>query len=113
VLLALQERDPERVGGELIAIGVDEVQIVADRDRNGIHGESRSGQGPSISASNTLHRIEGAFLRSEVEAAGFKLMDSGSFLRNPADPRDKETPEPAMPKDGFILKFVKPGAMVS
>jgi predicted methyltransferase len=30
------------------------------------------------------------------------------FLRNPADPRDKETPDPAMPKDEFILKFVKP-----
>ena len=64
--------------------------------------------GTGISESNTLHRIEEAFLRSEVEAAGFKLEASGSFLRNPADPRDKETPEPAMPKDEFILKFVKP-----
>ncbi len=25
-------------------------------------------------------------------------------------PRDRETPEPPMPKDEFILKFVKPGA---
>jgi len=66
--------------------------------------------GTGISESTTLHRIEEAFLRSEVEAAGFKLMASGSFLRNPADPRDKETPEPPMPKDEFILKFVKPGA---
>ena len=66
--------------------------------------------GTGISESTTLHRIEEAFLRSEVEAAGFKLLDSGSFLRNPADPRDKETPEPPMPKDEFVLKFVKPGA---
>lgn len=66
--------------------------------------------GTGISESTTLHRIEEAFLRSEVEAAGFKLLASGSFLRNPADPRDKETPEPPMPKDEFILKFVKPGA---
>ena len=64
--------------------------------------------GTGISESTTLHRIEEAFLRSEVEAAGFKLVASGSFLRNPADPRDRETPEPAMPKDEFILKFVKP-----
>lgn len=66
--------------------------------------------GTGISESTTLHRIEEAFLRSEVEAAGFKLLASGSFLRNPADPRDKETPEPPMLKDEFILKFVKPGA---
>jgi len=64
--------------------------------------------GTGISESTTLHRIEEAFLRSEVEAAGFKLVASGSFLRNPADPRDKETPDPAQPKDEFILKFVKP-----
>jgi predicted methyltransferase len=64
--------------------------------------------GTGISESTTLHRIEEAFLRGEIEAAGFKLQASGSFLRNPADPRDKETPEPPMPKDEFILKFVKP-----
>jgi predicted methyltransferase len=66
--------------------------------------------GTGISESTTLHRIEESFLRSEVEAAGFKLLASGTFLRNPADPRDKETPDPPMPKDEFILKFVKPGA---
>jgi predicted methyltransferase len=64
--------------------------------------------GTGISESTTLHRIEEAFLRSEVEAAGFRLLASGSFLRNPADPRDKETPDPPQPKDEFILKFVKP-----
>lgn len=78
------------------------VYIVADHS-------GRPGTG--ISESTTLHRIEEAFLRSEVEAAGFKLLASGAFLRNPADPRDKETPEPPMPKDEFILKFVKPGAV--
>ena len=66
--------------------------------------------GTGISESTTLHRIEEAFLRREVEAAGFRLLAAGSFLRNPADPRDKETPDPPMPKDEFILKFVKPGA---
>jgi predicted methyltransferase len=64
--------------------------------------------GTGISESGTLHRIEEAFLRKEVEAAGFKLVAAGDFLRNPADPRDKETPDPPMPKDEFVLKFVKP-----
>jgi predicted methyltransferase len=64
--------------------------------------------GTGISESKTLHRIEEAFLRKEVEAAGFKLVGEGGFLRNPNDPRDRETPEPAQPKDEFVLKFVKP-----
>jgi predicted methyltransferase len=64
--------------------------------------------GTGISESNTLHRIEEAFLRREVEAAGFRLAEQGNFLRNPNDPRDKNTPEPPMPKDEFVLKFVKP-----
>jgi predicted methyltransferase len=64
--------------------------------------------GTGISESNTLHRIEETFLRKEVEAAGFQLVAEGGFLRNPNDPRDRETPEPAQPKDEFVLKFRKP-----
>jgi predicted methyltransferase len=64
--------------------------------------------GTGISESGTLHRIEEAFLRQEVEAAGFRLMAEGDFLRNPNDPRDKNTPDPPQPKDEFVLKFVKP-----
>jgi predicted methyltransferase len=64
--------------------------------------------GTGISESGTLHRIEESFLRTEVEAAGFKFAGEAFFLRNPADPRDRNTPEPPMPKDDFVLKFVKP-----
>jgi predicted methyltransferase len=64
--------------------------------------------GTGISESGTLHRIEETFLRSEVEAAGFRLAAQGDFLRNPNDPRDRNTPIPAQPKDEFVLKFVKP-----
>jgi predicted methyltransferase len=64
--------------------------------------------GTGISESGTLHRIEEVFLRGEVEAAGFKLQAQANFLRNPADPRDKNTPDPPQPKDEFVLKFVKP-----
>ena len=64
--------------------------------------------GTGISESGSLHRIEEAFLKREVEAAGFKLVAEGQFLRNPNDPRDKNTPEPPQPKDEFVLKFVKP-----
>lgn len=64
--------------------------------------------GTGISEAGTLHRIEEAFLRREVELAGFRVADEGNFLRNPSDPRDRNTPEPPQPKDEFVLKFVKP-----
>jgi predicted methyltransferase len=64
--------------------------------------------GTGISESGTLHRIEGAFLKREVESAGFVLSEEGSFLHNPNDPRDKNTPQPPQPKDEFVMKFVKP-----
>lgn len=64
--------------------------------------------GTGISEAGTLHRIEEAFLRREVEAAGFRLAEEGLFLRNPNDPRDRNTPDPPQPKDQFVLKFIKP-----
>jgi predicted methyltransferase len=64
--------------------------------------------GTGIFESGTLHRIEETFLRKEVEAAGFQLVAKGGFLRNPNDPRDRETPDPPQPKDEFVLKYRKP-----
>jgi predicted methyltransferase len=64
--------------------------------------------GTGISEAGTLHRVEEAFVKQEVEAAGFRLAAVGNFMRNPADPRDRNTPNPPMPKDEFVLKFVKP-----
>lgn len=75
------------------------VYVIADHS-------GRAGTG--ISEAGTLHRVEQAFVRREVEAAGFRLAGEGAFLHNPADPRDRNTPVPAMPKDEFVLKFVKP-----
>jgi predicted methyltransferase len=71
--------------------------------------------GAGSSASQTLHRVEESTVRAEVEAAGFKLMASAEFLRNPADTRDWNASPGAAEKAGkrgqadrFILKFVKP-----
>jgi predicted methyltransferase len=65
-------------------------------------------RGTGISESGTLHRVEPDFVVAEVEEAGFRLVDSADFLRNRNDPRDRNTPEPPMPKDGFVMKFIKP-----
>ena len=64
--------------------------------------------GTGITESKSLHRVEEALLRREVEAAGFRLVAEGQFLRNPADPRDKSVFKPAQPNDEFVLKFQKP-----
>ena len=64
--------------------------------------------GTGISESGTLHRVEEALVRREVKQAGFRLVEEGMFLRNAADPRDRNTPDPPQPKDEFVLKFVKP-----
>jgi len=64
--------------------------------------------GTGFSEWNTLHRVEEAAVRREVEDAGFRLVESADFLRNPKDPRDKSVFKPAQPNDEFVLKFVKP-----
>ena len=64
--------------------------------------------GAGVSVGKSLHRIEEAALRREVEAAGFRLVAEGGFLRNPNDPRDAPVFKPNQPNDEFVLKFVKP-----
>lgn len=64
--------------------------------------------GTGISQAATLHRVEAAFLRREVESAGFKFVAESDLYRNPADPRDKNTPDQGQAKDGFLFKFRKP-----
>jgi predicted methyltransferase len=63
-------------------------------------------KGSGISAGQTLHRIDEAFVIEEVKRAGFVLDAEGSFMRNPADPRTGSSNEPP-PSDRFVLRFVK------
>ena len=44
----------------------------------------------------------------EIEAAGFKFVAAGDFLRNPADTRELSVFKNTVPNDEFVLKFVKP-----
>jgi len=64
--------------------------------------------GQGVSVGHSLHRIEEATLREEVEAAGFKVVDEGNFWRNKADTYDFPSYRPNMPVDNFVLKFQKP-----
>jgi predicted methyltransferase len=66
--------------------------------------------GSGLAATDTIHRIDEAVVKQEVEAAGFKLVGESNVLRNPADPRDKLVFDPSIRHhtDQFILKFMKP-----
>jgi predicted methyltransferase len=104
----------------------DSVWMKADRDAmnravftalkaGGVYGivdhSGRSGTG--VSEVQTLHRIEEAFVREEVQRAGFVLDGEAGFLRNPSDARDwNASPRTAGERRGtsdrFVLRFKKP-----
>jgi predicted methyltransferase len=82
----------------------------------GVYGIVDHGARPGTGVADvqTLHRIEEPLVRSEVEAAGFRLAQQGDFLRNPLDTRDwNASPRVAGERRGtsdrFVLAFVKPG----
>jgi predicted methyltransferase len=64
--------------------------------------------GSDASVGKSIHRIDKALLRREVEAAGFKLVAEGNFWRDPADTFELTTQPASGPVDNFVLKFEKP-----
>ena len=120
---------PEARDLDLVVVYIfyhDVVWIGADRDKMNralfaalkpggayvvVDASAKAGDGTSDA--KTLHRIEEAVVKSEVEKAGFVLAGSADFLRNPSDTRDwNSSPRAAGDRvgteDRFILKFVKP-----
>lgn len=67
--------------------------------------------GTPVDAANTVHRIDPAIVRKEVEAAGFVFVGETDVLRNPADDYSKNVFDAAVrgKTDQFVLKFRKPG----
>ncbi len=62
-------------------------------------------------APNTVHRIDPAVLRREIEAAGFKFDGESTALRKPADDHKLMVMNPAIrgKTDQIIYRFKKPG----
>ena len=75
------------------------VLVVADHS-------ARTGDGTGVTKS--LHRIEESSLVKEIEAAGFRLVATGDFLRHPEDKRDVIVFRAPTPVDEFVLRFRKP-----
>jgi predicted methyltransferase len=66
--------------------------------------------GSGLTAADSLHRIDIAAVKSEVEAAGFKLESESPLLVSSADPHTASVFDPSIrgKTDQFILKFRKP-----
>jgi predicted methyltransferase len=66
--------------------------------------------GSGLRDTNTLHRIDEASVKSEVEAAGFRLEGESALLHDAGDPRTTNVKDPTIrgKTDQFILEFRKP-----
>lgn len=66
--------------------------------------------GSGTSDTNTLHRIDPAAVKKEVEAVGFVFDGESEALRNPADPHTIKIFDPSIRghTDQFIYRFRKP-----
>lgn len=66
--------------------------------------------GAPITVADTLHRIDPAVVRREVEAAGFKFVGETKALHNAADPKTAGVFDASIrgKTDQFALKFQKP-----
>ncbi|MER9721477.1 MULTISPECIES: class I SAM-dependent methyltransferase [unclassified Mesorhizobium] len=66
--------------------------------------------GSGTSDTRSLHRIDPAFVREEVEAAGFVLDAESTVLANKDDPHSIKVFDPAIKgeTDRFAFRFVKP-----
>jgi len=64
----------------------------------------------AVNSTSTLHRIDPAVVKKEVQEAGFKFVGESNVLRNPNDDRTKTVFDGAVRShtDQFIYKFAKP-----
>lgn len=66
--------------------------------------------GADVGVADTLHRIDPAIVRRELEAAGFVYDGASDALRNPADTREASVFDPSIrgKTDQFAMRFRKP-----
>jgi predicted methyltransferase len=79
-------------------------------DHAAIDGTGLTPDADGVIIPDKLHRIDEAFAKKEIEAAGFVLDGESNALRNPADTRMLKVFDPAIRghTDQFVLRFRKP-----
>lgn len=66
--------------------------------------------GTQTTVVNTLHRIDEAFAKQDIQASGLRFSGESQLLRNAKDDKTRSVFEPELRRktDRFIMKFVKP-----
>ena len=72
--------------------------------------DHQTAAGAGASQTSTLHRVEGALVRREVEAAGFRFEAESPLLRHPGDDHSQRVQETGIrgKTDQFVFRFRKP-----
>ncbi|MFL6707360.1 MAG: methyltransferase [Massilia sp.] len=88
-------------------------RVVFDRLKSGgyyVIVDHAAAAGMGASDAQSLHRIDPATVRKEVEAAGFALDAGSAILANPDDPHSIKVFDPSVKgeTDRFAYRFVKP-----
>jgi predicted methyltransferase len=65
--------------------------------------------GSGASDTNSLHRIDPALVRQEVESVGFQFAGQSSVVADPSDPHTVSSMKMVDKTDRFLFKFRKPG----
>jgi predicted methyltransferase len=85
-------------------------QVMKALKPGGVYGiiDHSAQKGSGARDTTTLHRIDEALVKKQVESAGFKLVAESSALRNPSDDRTWFVFKHRGQTDRFMLKFEKP-----
>jgi predicted methyltransferase len=72
--------------------------------------DHRASKGAGLPVTETLHRMDEAVARKEIEAAGFRFVKSANILANAKDDTSKRVFEEGEHDhtDQFVLMFRKP-----
>ncbi len=95
------------------ALGVDKAVFAALKPAGVYLVEDHVGTaGTGASQASTLHRIEPAFARSEIERSGLRFDGAATMVANPADPHTAAVFDPSIRgrTDQFVFRFRKPAA---
>jgi len=67
--------------------------------------EAKAGVGKSVT--KTLHRIDPLSVVQDFESVGFKKIQEGDFVKNPADTMEEHSGKSETVTQGFVFKFLK------
>ena len=72
--------------------------------------EAKAGAGKSVT--KTLHRIDPVSVVQDFEFVGFKKIQEGNFVKNPADTMEEHSGKSETATQGFVLNFSRKNSLL-